>query len=144
MRLLGPRGFSRQEYWNGLSSPPPGGLPNPGIKPRSPTLQVDSLSSEPSGEPTRWLAVPELRSMGMGKRSRAKPSDSLQMFCLLVLRWKRHIHCCEHSRWSCEHLTDLGHNHLGSRWHGWSIEQVYQQKVSHGARCASWQLAPIK
>ena len=40
-------GFSRQEYWNGLSYPPPGDLPNPGIKPRSPALQVDSLLPEP-------------------------------------------------------------------------------------------------
>ena len=30
-----------------LPFPPPGDLPNPGIKPRSPTLQVDSLPSEP-------------------------------------------------------------------------------------------------
>ena len=29
-------GFSRQEYWSGLSFPPPGDLPNPGIKPVSP------------------------------------------------------------------------------------------------------------
>ena len=39
-------GFSRQEYWNGLPFPPPGDLPNPGIKPASPVspaLQVDSL-----------------------------------------------------------------------------------------------------
>ena len=28
-------GFSRQEYWSGLSCPPPGGLPDPGIKPMS-------------------------------------------------------------------------------------------------------------
>ena len=28
-------GFSRQEYWGGLPSPPPGDLPIPGIKPRS-------------------------------------------------------------------------------------------------------------
>ena len=30
-----PMGFSRQEYWNGLPCPPPGGLPDPGIKPAS-------------------------------------------------------------------------------------------------------------
>ena len=41
-----PWGFSRQEYWSGLPCPPPGDLPNPGIKPRSPTLQVDSLPTE--------------------------------------------------------------------------------------------------
>ena len=31
-------GFSKQEYWSGLSFPSPGDLPNPGIEPRSPTL----------------------------------------------------------------------------------------------------------
>ena len=35
-------GFSRQKYWNGLPCPPPGDLPNPGIKPRSPALQANS------------------------------------------------------------------------------------------------------
>ena len=35
--------FSRPEYWSGWPFPSPGDLPNPGIKPRSPTLQVDSL-----------------------------------------------------------------------------------------------------
>ena len=44
-------GFSRQEYWSGLPFPSPGDLPDPGIKPRSPTLQVDSLPSEPPGKP---------------------------------------------------------------------------------------------
>ena len=28
-------GFSRQEYWSELPCPPPGGLPDPGIKPES-------------------------------------------------------------------------------------------------------------
>ena len=37
-------GFSRQEYWSGLSFPSPGALPNPAISPGSPALQVDSLS----------------------------------------------------------------------------------------------------
>ena len=43
--------FSRQEYWSGLPLPSPGDPPDPGIKPRSPTLQVDSLLSEPPGKP---------------------------------------------------------------------------------------------
>ena len=43
--------FSRQEHWSGLPCPPPGDLPNPGIKPRSPTLQVVSLPTEPPGKP---------------------------------------------------------------------------------------------
>ena len=36
-------GFPRQEYWNGLTFSAPGDLPNPGIEPTSPALQVDSL-----------------------------------------------------------------------------------------------------
>ena len=43
--------FSRQEYWSGLPFPPPGDLPNPGIKPGCPALQVVSLQSEPPGKP---------------------------------------------------------------------------------------------
>ena len=44
-------GFFGQEYWNGLPGLPPGTLPNPGIKPTSPTLQVDSSPSKPPGKP---------------------------------------------------------------------------------------------
>ena len=51
-RLLCPWGFSKQEYWSGLPCPPPGDLLNPGIEPRSPTLQADSLQSESQGSPT--------------------------------------------------------------------------------------------
>ena len=40
-------GFSRQEYWSGLPFPSPENLSNPGMKPGSPALQVDSLPSEP-------------------------------------------------------------------------------------------------
>ena len=42
-------GFSRQEYWSGLPFPSPGDLPDPGIEPRSPTLQAAALPSEPPG-----------------------------------------------------------------------------------------------
>ena len=43
--------FSRPEYWSELLFPSPGDLPNAGIEPRSPTLQVDSLPAEPPGKP---------------------------------------------------------------------------------------------
>ena len=39
-------GFSRQEYWSGLPLPSPGDLPHPGIEPRTPALQIDSLPTE--------------------------------------------------------------------------------------------------
>ena len=43
--------ISRPEYWSGWLFPSPEGIPNPGIKPRSPTLQADSLPSDPPGKP---------------------------------------------------------------------------------------------
>ena len=43
--------FFRKEYWSVLPFPPPGHLPDPGIKPGSPALQVDSLPSELPGKP---------------------------------------------------------------------------------------------
>ena len=45
-------GFSMQEYWSQLPLPSLGDLPDPGIKPGSPTLQADSLPSEPPGKLT--------------------------------------------------------------------------------------------
>ena len=50
-------GSPRQEYWSELPFPPPGDLPDPGIKPRSPALQADSSVSEPSGKPYEMLAI---------------------------------------------------------------------------------------
>ena len=40
-------GILQQEYWSGLPFPSPRDLPDPGIKPRSPPLETDSLLSEP-------------------------------------------------------------------------------------------------
>ena len=44
-------GFSRQEYWSGLSFPSAGDLPDPGIEPGSPAFQADALTAEPPGKP---------------------------------------------------------------------------------------------
>ena len=45
--------FFRQEHWRGLPFPSPGDLPDPGIEPRSPPLQADSLPSEPQRKTKR-------------------------------------------------------------------------------------------
>ena len=45
--------FSRPEYWSGQPFPSPGYLPKPGIEPRSPTLQEDSLPAKPQGKPQK-------------------------------------------------------------------------------------------
>ena len=55
--------FSRQEFWTGFSRPPPGDLPIPGVVPRSPAFQADSLPSELSEIP---------KNPGVGSLSRLK------------------------------------------------------------------------
>ena len=71
-----PMGFSRQEYWSGLPCLPPRDLPNPGIKPRSPSLQADSLPSEPSGKPKKTSPA-DLPDPGIKPGSPALQADSL-------------------------------------------------------------------
>ena len=59
-------GFPRQEYWSGLSFPPPGDFPNPGIKPVSPVasaLHADSLSLASRGKPREERTVAEAGSL---------------------------------------------------------------------------------
>ena len=53
-------GFSRQEYWSRLPCPSPEDLPNPGIEPRSPTLQADSLPSESPGKYKSWCTYAQV------------------------------------------------------------------------------------
>ena len=46
-------GSSRQKYWSELSFPPPGNLPNPGIRLTSPALADGFPTTEPHGKPQR-------------------------------------------------------------------------------------------
>ena len=90
-------GFSRQEYWSGLPCPPPGDLPNPGTKPRSPTLQADSLLTESSGKTTWFLStckneirVDETHSNNVVTYLHL--SKLIKFFLFLTLKNKRHSH----------------------------------------------------
>ena len=75
------------EHWNGQSSPPPGDLPNPGIEPRSPALQVGSLPAEPPGKP---------KNTGAGSLSRlqriflTQESDQGLLHCRRILSQLSH------------------------------------------------------
>ena len=60
-------GFSRQEYWSGLPVSSPEDLPEPGIKPRSPPLQADSLPSELQGRSHLLLYCMYLMCFGKKK-----------------------------------------------------------------------------
>ena len=46
-----------QEYWSGYPIPSPADLPDPGIEPGSPAVQVDSLPTELSGKPTQGTGL---------------------------------------------------------------------------------------
>ena len=63
--------FSRQEYWSELPFPSPGNLPNPGIKPKSPELQADSL---PSDHQESLSVTPDLPDLGVTISSPISPS----------------------------------------------------------------------
>ena len=45
--------FPRQEYWSGLPCPPPGDLPDPGIKPAASALAGGFFTTEPPGKRSR-------------------------------------------------------------------------------------------
>ena len=81
-RLLCPWEFSRQRYWSGLPCPPPGDLPNLGIKTRSTALQADSLPSEPPGKFTRLQ-----RLLHFFLRSSWSQKKMLSHFHLSTLNW---------------------------------------------------------
>ena len=54
-------GFSRKEYWSGLLCPPPGDLPNPGIKPvslASPALTDGFFTTSATWEGPRFFVTP--------------------------------------------------------------------------------------
>ena len=65
-------GFSRQEYWSGLSCPPPGDLPDPGIKPVS--LKSHALARGFFTTSATW------RETSSKKSPRAGPQLHLALF----------------------------------------------------------------
>ena len=69
--------FSRQEYWSGLPFPSPGDLPNPGIEPGSPTLQLDALPSEPPGKLIKKSRITYLLTKQINKFKAGTLSSSL-------------------------------------------------------------------
>ena len=57
-------GILQARIWSGYPFPSPGDLPNPGIKPRSPSLQVDSLPAESQGKcKYKWTNMQNLNRL---------------------------------------------------------------------------------
>ena len=84
LRLLCPWGFSRQ-YWSGSPCPPPGNLPNPGIGPKSPALQVASLPAELQGKPFLSLWSTHVGNLISGSSASSKPRLYIWKFLVHVL-----------------------------------------------------------
>ena len=92
-----------------LPCPPPGDLPNPGIEPRSPTLQADSLPSEPPGKPMIVFVKPwnGIQTTGRCHVIGIRVESSLQVgeFLLPSSEWKSgcdmDISVFHHLVWTC-------------------------------------------
>ena len=75
-------GFSRQEYQSALPFPSPGDLPDPGMEPRSPTLQAEALPSESPGKPHMATASLKLHSPPRPTKALTLPRTDLTPFPL--------------------------------------------------------------
>ena len=95
--------FSRPEYWRGVAFPSPGDLTNPGIKPRSPALQVDSLPAEPPEKP---------KDIGVGSLSLLQwifPIQELK-WGLLHCRWILYLLSYYYGYWSSKIVVVVAHS----------------------------------
>ena len=81
-------GFSRQEYWSRLPFPSPEDIPNPGIEPRSPSLQADILPSVvnkgPSGQGYGFSSGHVWSESWTVKRAEHQRIDAFELWC-----WRR-------------------------------------------------------
>ena len=135
-------GFSRQEYWNGLPCPPPGGLPHPGIEPASLTSparaggvfttsttweahryesrSVVSDSLRPQGPYSPWNSpVQNTRVGSLPLLQRIFPIQELNA-ALLRCRWIFYQLSCQGSPGMCKHIQACigAHTHRHSLLRG--------------------------
>ena len=106
-RLLGLEVFSRQEYWSALPCPPPGDLPNPGIKPRSPSLQADTLPSKPPGKPKEFQISLSRESLKLMMNRTASESVQVSPEASIISNWLNYGLLWLKS-WFCSQFTVIG------------------------------------
>ena len=127
--------FSSPQYWNGLPFPSPGDLPNPGIKPRSPALQGDSLPAEPQGKHLSVLNLSEINfPFSFYFNWRLITLQYCSGFCH-TLTWNRYVCTCVPHPELPHHLTPhpISQSHLSAPAlstlsHAWNLDW---QSVSH-------------
>ena len=87
--LCDPMEFSRPEDCSGRPFSSPGDLPTPGIEPRSPALQTDSLPAEPQGKP---------KNTGVGSLSLLQQIFPTQESNQGPLHCRQILHCLSYQR----------------------------------------------
>ena len=112
-------GFSRQEFWSGLPCPSPGDLPDLGIKPRSLTLEADSLSLSHQGSPLSDWIINYLHARDEKSRPRRSLLSHLLRFTHVCLTPKL---ICPSRAWHTR-----GKRHLKHRTQGRTHAQVQLQ-----------------
>ena len=76
-------GFSRQEYWSGLSCPPPGDLPSPRMEPES--ISSLALATSLPTSSTTWRSPTEARRVAKAEMSwRLSPLFIFKILCFSV------------------------------------------------------------
>ena len=121
--------FCTQEHWSGLSFASLGDLPDSGVEPRSPALQVDTLLSEPQGKPT-----------GLGAESKTKPTPwNCRIYILegqinkKILRWVSKIlsmsdgleQCLIQGRHSASIVEKICQGKWIDWWWGWGCNLFF-------------------
>ena len=91
--------FSRPEHWSGQPFPSPGDLRKPGIEPRSPTLQADSLPAEPPGK-TKNVGVGSLSLLQWNFLT--QESNQALLHCRQILYQLSHEGFCFTDKFTCK------------------------------------------
>ena len=112
-------GFSRQEYWSGLSFLSPGYLLNPGTEPMSSALVGGFFTTESPGKPSKvyhWY-IPKNKS----NKRYAKPC-----------RENYKISLCD-EKWKWKSLSPTVCNPMDSSLPGSTIHGIFQARILEGA-----------
>jgi len=103
--------LSRPEYWSGWPFPSPRDLHNPGIKPRSPTLQADSLPAESQEKP---------KDTGVGSLSLLQRIFLTQELNRSLLHFRQILHQLSYQgRLSAEEVMRLNCGAGEDSWESW-------------------------
>ena len=117
--------FFRQESWNGLPFPPPGDLPDPGIKPQSPALQILYLLSH-QGSPGVYVSL-----QFKGKRVFLRYSKAYSDWVFSILNFKAFTQLHSQPILCCSNLYGSNNKYIFRLSITILFHQVYEFLVSN-------------